>query len=41
MYVDDLIIAGNDVGVITEFKQYLNTKFHMKDFWDIEVFSEH
>lgn len=31
MYIDDLIIAGNNAGVIAEFKQYLNTTFHMKD----------
>lgn len=31
VYVDDLIITGNSVGVISKFKQYLNMKFHMKD----------
>lgn len=31
VYVDDLIIVGNNIGVIQEFKSYLSACFHMKD----------
>jgi len=31
MYVDDLIVAGNDSATIHRFKSYLSTCFHMKD----------
>ncbi|GJX28486.1 putative RNA-directed DNA polymerase [Tanacetum coccineum] len=31
VYVDDIIITGNDVGEIEKFKAYLNTKFKIKD----------
>lgn len=31
VYVDDLLIIGNDLVVVKKFKDYLNTCFHMKD----------
>jgi len=31
VYVDDLIVAGNDNSAIQQFKAYLSTCFHMKD----------
>ncbi|GJR34325.1 ribonuclease H-like domain-containing protein [Tanacetum coccineum] len=31
VYVDDIIITGNDIGKIEKFKAYLNTKFKIKD----------
>lgn len=31
VYVDDLIVAGNNTAVVSKFKQYLRTQFHMKD----------
>lgn len=43
VYVDDFLIAGNDLGIIDCFKAHLNDCFHMKDlgklkyFLDIEV----
>nr|KYP64585.1 hypothetical protein KK1_019186 [Cajanus cajan] len=38
MYVDDLIIAGNDFATIVNFKTYLNTCFHMKDLGVLKYF---
>lgn len=43
IYVDDLVIGGNDGGASRRFKTYLNTCFHIKDlgkikfFWGLEV----
>lgn len=31
VYVDDLIIGGDDSTLITHFKEYLSRKFHMKN----------
>ena len=31
VYVDDLIVAGNDTNGIWQFKAYLSDCFHMKD----------
>ena len=31
MYVDDLIISGNDASAVDHFKAYLHECFHMKD----------
>lgn len=38
MYVDDLIIAGNDSGVVSSLKQYLGKCFHMKDLGVLKYF---
>ena len=38
VYVDDLIITGSSAAIITEFKQYLSTKFHMKDLGVLRYF---
>lgn len=38
VYVDDLIIGGNDSTLITHFKEYLNRKFHMKDLGILKYF---
>ncbi|CAH9140337.1 unnamed protein product [Cuscuta epithymum] len=38
VYVDDLIIAGNDSDAITAFKHYLHTCFHMKDLGHLKYF---
>ena len=31
VYVDDLIVAGNDTNAIRQFKAYLSDCFYMKD----------
>ncbi|KAJ4797516.1 Retroelement pol polyprotein-like [Rhynchospora pubera] len=38
VYVDDLIIAGNDKATIDQFKDYLGVKFHMKDLGPLKYF---
>ncbi|CAH9080820.1 unnamed protein product [Cuscuta epithymum] len=38
VYVDDLIIAGNDSTVLHKFKHYLSTCFHMKDLGTLKYF---
>lgn len=38
VYVDDLIIGGNDPTLISKFKAYLNRKFHMKDLGVLKYF---
>ena len=38
IYVDDLLIAGNDEHVITQVKNYLSSAFHMKDLGAIRYF---
>ena len=38
VYVDDLIIAGNDTGTLTCFKNYLSDYFKMKDLCPLQYF---
>lgn len=38
IYVDDLIVAGNDSVAISKFKGYLDTCFHMKDLGHLRYF---
>jgi len=38
VYVDDLIVVGNDSSAIQQFKVYLSTCFHMKDFGVLKYF---
>ncbi|CAH9146720.1 unnamed protein product [Cuscuta epithymum] len=38
IYVDDLIIAGNDSSAIARFKSYLHNCFHMKDLGFLKYF---
>jgi hypothetical protein len=38
VYVDDLIISGNNSAAIHTFKHYLNTCFHMKDLGSLKYF---
>ncbi|GJT37175.1 retrovirus-related pol polyprotein from transposon TNT 1-94 [Tanacetum coccineum] len=38
MYVDDLIVSGNDHEAITQFKTYLSNCFHMKDLGNLKYF---
>ncbi|CAA7062673.1 unnamed protein product [Microthlaspi erraticum] len=38
VYVDDLIIGGNDPAAIAEFQAYLSTCFHMKDLGKLKYF---
>lgn len=38
VYVDDLIISGNDSGAILRFKRYLGDCFHMKDLGVLKYF---
>lgn len=38
VYVDDLIIAGNDNIALTAFKTYLSQCFHMKDLGVLKYF---
>lgn len=38
VYVDDLIIAGNDLVALTQFKSYLGQCFKMKDLGKLKYF---
>ncbi|KAL9230729.1 hypothetical protein vseg_006043 [Gypsophila vaccaria] len=38
IYVDDLVIAGNDSSAIAKFKEYLGTCFHMKNLAVLKYF---
>lgn len=38
MYVDDLVIAGNDLEMLTKFKAYLSKCFKMKDLGKLKYF---
>lgn len=38
VYVDDLIVSWNDHVVISTFKTYFHTCFHMKDLGTLEYF---
>ncbi|GJT91840.1 retrovirus-related pol polyprotein from transposon RE2 [Tanacetum coccineum] len=38
VYVDGLIISGNDSKAITQFKTYLSDCFHMKDLGNLKYF---
>ncbi|GJZ01314.1 retrovirus-related pol polyprotein from transposon TNT 1-94 [Tanacetum coccineum] len=38
VYVDDLIVSGNDHEAITQFKTYLSNYFHMKDLGNVKYF---
>lgn len=38
IYVEDLIIYGNDSFTIVKLKEYLNKYFHMKDFGILKYF---
>lgn len=38
IYVDDLVIAGNDSAVIAQFKEYLHSCFRMKDLGALKYF---
>ncbi|XP_074301329.1 uncharacterized protein LOC141632709 [Silene latifolia] len=38
IYVDDLIVSGNDLTAITQFKNYLHECFHMKDLGALKYF---
>ncbi|CAH9116492.1 unnamed protein product [Cuscuta europaea] len=40
VYVDDLIISGNNSTAISSFKAYLNTCFHMKDLRPLKYYLE-
>lgn len=39
VYVDDLLIGGNDPDAISRFKKYLGKCFHMKDLDPLKYFS--
>ena len=38
VYVDDLLISGNDPTTLISFKKYLSSCFHMKDFGRLKYF---
>ena len=38
VYVDDLIVSGNDHEAIIQFKTYLSNCFHMKDLGNLKYF---
>jgi hypothetical protein len=38
VYVDDIIIAGNDSSAITHFKRFLQDRFHIKDLGQLKYF---
>ena len=46
LYVDDILLATNDVGLLSEIKKFLSNNFEMKDMVEtyyvigIEIFSD-
>ncbi|KAA0042098.1 gag/pol protein [Cucumis melo var. makuwa] len=40
LYVDDILLIGNDVGYLTDIKKWLATKFQMKDLEDAQYNSK-
>ena len=38
MYVDDILIASNDVAAVAQFKTYLDSQFKLKDLGPIRYF---
>ena len=38
VYVDDILLTGNDLGCITDLKHLLNTKFGLKDLGSLKYF---
>ena len=38
IYVNDILIMGNDLTTINELKSFLTTKFHIKDLGDLKYF---
>ena len=38
MYVDDILLIGNDPVVVRELKQLFDTKFGLKDFGSLKYF---
>jgi hypothetical protein len=39
VYVDDIVIASDNVAAVSELTQFLNSVFSLKDPWSIEIFS--
>jgi hypothetical protein len=35
LYVDDILLIGNDVQILNSVKKYLNNKFSMKDMGEV------
>ena len=38
IYVDDILITGNDLKAISTLKQFLHSRFQIKDFSDLKYF---
>ncbi|CAL2245486.1 unnamed protein product [Prunus armeniaca] len=38
IYVDDILITGNDMAAINSLKQFLHTRFRIKDLGDLKLF---
>ncbi|GKE05143.1 ribonuclease H-like domain-containing protein [Tanacetum coccineum] len=38
VYVDDIVITGNDESVISDFKKFLSSKFQIKDLGELKYF---
>uniref|UniRef100_A0A803M2M7 Reverse transcriptase Ty1/copia-type domain-containing protein n=1 Tax=Chenopodium quinoa TaxID=63459 RepID=A0A803M2M7_CHEQI len=38
VYVDDLMLVGNDMSLLSEIKQYMSSQFYMKDLGDVRYF---
>lgn len=41
VYVDDVILAGNDTKQIQELKNFLSNWFKLKRAWELEIFPGH
>jgi len=38
VYIDDIVLIGNDIDTCCQFKEYLNNCFHTKDLRRLEYF---
>jgi hypothetical protein len=38
IYVDDIVIANNDIGIVSSLTAFLNSQFHLKDLGIVKYF---